>query len=117
MIIKALNRDRALEVLLSRGFMVTYNAVMVLAFAAVAWFLNERGSSAQLVWTFGSGVHAGIGFMWLISPHITERWRREMNTEVELMVSRAMLQAMSDANMVMWSPSSPDDGNNGRTLQ
>lgn len=112
-----MNRDRALEVLLSRPFSVAYNAVMCIAFAAVALFLNEPGSWAQLIWTFGSGFHAGCGFMWLISPHITARWRREMNTEVELMVSRAMLQAMGDANMVMWSPPSPDDGNNGRTLQ
>jgi hypothetical protein len=112
-----MNRDRALEVLLSRPFSVAYNAVMCIAFAAVAWFLNEHGSLAQLVWAFGSGLHAGCGFMWLISPHITDRWRKEMNTEVELMVSRAMLQAIRDSGAVAPGLVPDDLPPHGRTLQ
>jgi hypothetical protein len=111
-------RDRALEVLMSRPFAVVYNAVMCVAFAAVAWFLSEPGSLAQLFWTFGCGVHAGFTFMWLIAPHINERWRRQMQTEIELMMSRAMLQAIRDGGAV--APGLvPDDDlpPHGRRLQ
>ncbi len=73
--------DRALEVLLSRGFGVGYSAVMVLAFSVMALFGSE--GSAQLVWTFGAGVHFGMGFMWLIAPRVTEKWRREMREELD----------------------------------
>ena len=90
--------------------------MMTLAFGAVALFLSERGSSAQLVWTFGCGLHAGIGFMWLISPQINARWRREMDAEVKLMVAKAVISSMRDA--MTWSPpTSPDDEPRGRRLQ
>ena len=98
--------DRALEFLMSRGFAITYGVVMCAAFAAVAFF-TEIGHDAQLVWVFGSGVHAGIAFMWVISPRITGNWRRKMTAEIEVMMNEAFARAMNDAEkraLQVWSP-------------
>jgi len=73
--------DRALELLLSKGFSLTYSTVMCAVFAAVG-FYTEIGRDAQLVWIFGSGVHAGMALMWLFSPSITEKWKREIREEL-----------------------------------
>lgn len=107
-------KDRALDFLLSRGFSVVYSAVMFLAFGAVALFLVEPGSSAQLIWVFGSGVHLGIMFMWLISPCITERWRTKMTAEIEDLMQESLKRALDEADkhaLRMWSPTivPPDD--------
>jgi hypothetical protein len=86
--------DRALEVLFSRWFNVTYGTVMCLAFMGVAlWGYNE--GSAQLIWVFGSGVHAGIAFMWVISPRVTQKWREEMRAELDK-ITEECLQKMHE---------------------
>lgn len=104
--------DRALMFLMSRGFSITYGIVMGLAFGAAGLFLVEE-RFAQLVWIFGSGIHTGIAFMWVISPSITAKWRREMQLEVDLMVARSLLEATKDVRRLAqtWSPTMvpPDD--------
>ena len=104
--------DRALEFLTSRGFNLAYGVVMGLAFGAIGWFSE---GFAQLVWIFGAGLHTGIAFMWLISPVITEKWRKEMREELEKITDEcvregnARMQAEADR---IWSPTiTPNEPN------
>ncbi len=108
--------DRALEVLLSRGFGVAYGVAMCLAFAAVGLFVYNEGS-AQLVWIFGSGVHAGIAFMWLIAPRVTEKWRREVREELEKIADECLQEIRRRLYAEFPSPTIVPFNEHGRTLQ
>jgi hypothetical protein len=101
---------------MSRGFSITYGAVMCIAFAGVGLYgYNEP--PAQLVWIFGSGIHAGIAFMWLISPRITEKWRKEMETELDKIANECLTRMhqhiLAESQAPPISPHQPY----GRTLQ
>lgn len=98
--------DRALEVLMSRGFSVTYGAVMTLAFGAVGLFLYNE-PPAQLVWIFGAGIHFGITFMWVIAPRITENWKRQMQVELQKITDECVKEGnarMQAEALRIWSP-------------
>jgi hypothetical protein len=101
--------DRALQTLMSREFNITYGVVMCLAFGAVALFWTED-RAAQMVWSFGSGVHAGITFMWLIAPRVTANWKRQMEAELNK-ITEECLARMHSHVLATWSPSimPPDD--------
>jgi hypothetical protein len=78
--------------------MVAYSAAMCLAFGAVALFgYNEP--PAQLVWMFGSGMHFGMGVMWVITTpsRLNEKWRKRMQAEIDVMMAQAVARNM-------WSP-------------
>lgn len=95
--------DRALEVLMSRGFSIAYGIVMTLAFGAVGLFLYNE-PPAQLVWIFGAGVHLGITFMWVIAPRITESWKRQMEAELNKIAEECLVRMHQHVQAEFQSP-------------
>ena len=101
---------------MGRGFGVAYGAVLCAVFAAVGLY-TEIGRDAQLVWIFGSGVHAGMALMWLMAPRITEKWKLEIRAELEKVANECLARMHQHIEAEFPSPPiSPYDHDHERRL-
>jgi hypothetical protein len=88
------SRERVYNVLTSRWMNIGITAALFVLFGTVTVSL-EHGWP-QVIWAVATGVQFGCGFMWYLSPHMTERWRKEMEAEINLMVAKTIHKANTD---------------------
>jgi hypothetical protein len=96
-----------------RRFNVWFNIGLGFLFVAIALFIMPGW--ARDVWMLSAGANFGYAFMWLTYPSFTKARQREMQAEIDRIVSGAMYRMTREAFGFMTAAEANEE--NKRTLQ
>jgi hypothetical protein len=111
-----MNREKLWNVLFDKWLHVGVNTTLALMFGIATFYTTEWWAAVIMAWSCGA--QCGFAMMWFVSPHISNRWRRQMEIEIQIMVQRAFIEATREARRNLdWAPAiSPDDPFQNRSL-
>ena len=99
----------------SRWTNVWFNAGLCVLMGTVAFFID---SWSRDLWFFAAGANFGYALMWLTYPRFTKARQREMEAEMDRILSGAMYRMTRETFGLMTAAAAAEaDEENKRTLQ